>query len=211
MSMERQTLQRFGSEWEYSSRVSILFGVFTLVAVIGWLVSSLLTAIHVFALPAIPADAPVQGSIVVITSQWAYLFGIPLATFGAVYYLVTIGLALWWFDTRHPLIVKMLTPVTASGVLASGYFVWLQLVPIGAICPFCMLSAAATIVLFGVEIVILQQSAIPPLSELMGDVIPVLNQTNIAVVVFPLLVGLASLIGMFVIPLLPLPESVPFA
>ncbi len=211
MAARSQTAQRFGFDWEYSSNVSTLFGVFTIVAVIGWLVSSLLTAIHVFALPAIPPDAPVQGSIEVITSQWAYVFGVPLATFGAVYYLTTIGLALWWFDTRHPLIVKILTPITASGVVASAYFVWLQLVPIGAICPFCMLSAGATVVLLGLELMILQRSETPKMPELLGDFATLFNETNLAVVIFPLLVGLASLIGMFVIPLLPLPEPVPFS
>ncbi len=211
MATERQTLQQFAAEWNYSSRVSILFGIFTLVAVMGWLVSSLLTAIHVFALPAIPADAPVQGSIEVITSQWAYVFGVPLATLGAFYYLTTIGLALWWFDTRHPLIIKILTPITASGVLASSYFVWLQLGPIGAICPFCIVSATASVLLFGLELLILRQSSTPALTELFDDLPALLSQTNLAVVVFPLLVGLTSLVGMFLIPLLPLPDPVPFA
>jgi len=211
MATTQQTLQRFAYDWEYSSSVSVLFGIFTLVAVIGWLVSSLLTAIHVFALPAIPADAPVQGSIEVITSQWAYIFGVPLATLGGLYYLTTIVLALWWFDTRHPLVIKILTPVTATGVLASGYFVWLQLVPIGAICPFCMVSAAATVILFGLELAILSRSETPPLSEMLGDVTALLEQTNVAVVLFPLLIGLTSLLGLFLIPLLPLPDPVPFA
>ena len=211
MAIEQQSIQQVATDWEYSPSVPVLFGLFAFIAVIGWLVSSLLTAIHIFALPAIPADAPVQGSIEVITSQWAYIFGVPLATLGAFYYLTTIGLALWWFDTRHPLIIKILTPITATGVLASGYFVWLQLVPIGAICPFCMMSAAATVMLFGLELVILHQSATPPLTTMRDDVVPLLRETNGAVIVFPLLVGLTSLVGLFVIPLLPLPDPVPFA
>lgn len=211
MATGQQTFQQFAYDWEYSPSVSRLFGVFALVAVFGWMVSMLLTAIHVFALPAIPADAPVQGSIEVITSQWAYVFGVPLATLGAFYYLTTIGLALWWFDTRHPLIIKILTPITATGVIASGYFIWLQLVPIGAICPFCMMSAAATVVLFGLELIILQQSATPALATMIDDIVALLKQTNLAVIVFPLLIGLVSLLGLFVIPLLPLPDPVPFA
>lgn len=211
MAIGQQTIQPFTYDWEYSPSVSLLFGVFTLVAVFGWLVSTLLTAIHIFALPAIPADAPVQGSIEVITSQWAYIFGVPLATVGAFYYLTTIGLALWWFDSRHPLIIKILTPITATGVLASGYFVWLQLVPIGAICPFCMMSAAATVILFGIELMILHQSATPSLTTMLDDVVPLIKQTNLAIIVFPLLVGLTSLLGLFAIPLLPLPDPVPFA
>jgi len=211
METKRQPLQSFASEWEYSPSVSLLFGVFTLVAVVGWLVSSLLTAIHIFALPALPADAPVQGSIEVITSPWAYVFGIPLATLGAVYYLTTIALAVWWFDTRHPLIIKILTPITATGVIASGYFVWLQLFQIGEICPFCMLSAGATVVLFGLELAILRQSTTPPLAELIGEFSTVFSQTNTVAVAIPLLVGIASLAAVFVIPLLPLPDAVPFA
>lgn len=211
MATSQQTVKRFASNWKYSSSVSVLFGLFTLIAVVGWAVSTILTAIHLFALPAIPADAQVQGSIEVITSQWAYLFGVPLATLGAVYYLTTIGLALWWFDTRHPLIVKILTPITATGVLSSSYFVWLQLGQIGAICPFCMMSAAATVALFGLELVILRQSTTPSFSELLGDLGPLLHETNLPIVLFPVLMGLFSLLGLFLIPLLPLPDTVPFA
>ncbi|SDQ45099.1 vitamin K epoxide reductase family protein [Natronobacterium texcoconense] len=211
MSTQTRSIQSFDSEWEYASSVSFLFGAFAAVAIVGWLASTLLTAIHVFAIPAIPADAPVQGSMEVITSQWAYVFGVPLATFGAFYYLTTLGLTLWWFDTRHPLIVKILTPITASGVVFSAFFVWLQLVPIGAICPFCMMSAAATVILFGLELAILRQSNAPPLSEMVGDFGRLLGQTNVAVVVVPMLIGLVSVGGMFLIPLLPLPDPVPFA
>ncbi|EMA42614.1 vitamin K epoxide reductase family protein [Halobiforma nitratireducens] len=210
MATSTRSVRAFDYDWEYSSRVSLLFGVFATVAVVGWLVSSLLTAIHIFALPAIPADAPVQGSIEVITSPWAYVFGVPLATLGAFYYLTTIGLSLWWFDTRHPLIIKILTPITATGVVASAYFVYLQLGVIGEICPFCMMSAAASVTLFGLELGILRQSNAPSLSEMLSDVGSVFTRTNLAVVVFPLLVGLASVGGLFLVPLLPLPDVVPF-
>ncbi len=201
----------FDYEWEYSPRVTELFGVFTLVAVLGWLVTVILTAIHLFAIPAIPSDAPVQGSIEVITSQWAYVLGIPLATLGGFYYLTTIGLALWWFDTRHPLIIKILTPITASGVAFSAYFVYLQLGVIGEICPFCMVSAAATVILFALELVILRQSTTPSLSSMGSDLGRVLEKTNYALVLVPILMGLVTIAGLFVVPVLPLPEVVPFA
>lgn len=210
MSTQNRIMQSFDYEWDYSPKVSTLFGVFAIVAVIGWLVSMMLTAIHLFALPAIPADAPVQGSIEVITSPWAYVFGIPLATLGAFYYITTIGLALWWFDTRHPLIIKILTPITASGVLASSYFVWLQLFPIGEICPFCMMSASATVILLGLELVILRMSDSPGLSEMAPDLRSLLAETNYAVVILPVLAGFLTVAALFAVPLLPLPEAVPF-
>ncbi len=211
MATQVQNERRFEYEWNYSPRVSTLFGVFTGVAVVGWLVTVILTAVHFYALPAIPADAPVAGSIEVITSPWAYVFGVPLATLGGFYYLTTIGLAVWWFDTRHPLIIKILTPITASGVLASSYFVWLQLVPIGEICPFCMVSAGATVVLFGLELVILKTSNTPSFSEMVRDIGSVVKQTNHPVVLLPVLFGIVTLAGMFIVTVLPLPEAVPFA
>ena len=211
MAVETRSRTAFDYEWNYSPKVSALFGVFVSVAIVGWLVSTMLTAIHVFALPAIPADAPVQGSIEVITSPWAYVFGVPLATLGAFYYLTTIGLALWWFDTRHPLIIKILTPITATGVLASSYFVWLQLVTIGEICPFCMVSAAATVLLLGLELAILRRSDSPSLSAMVADLPELLAGTNYAVVVVPVAVGFVTIAGMFIITLLPLPDPVPFA
>ena len=211
MTTEIRSSAAFDYEWEYSPRVTVLFGVFTLVAVLGWFVTVALTAIHIFALPAIPADAPVQGSIEVITSPWAYVFGVPLATLGGVYYLTTIGLALWWFDTRHPLLVKVLTPITASGVVFSAYFVYLQLGVIGEICPFCMVSAAATVVLFGLELAILGKATTPSLTSMWGDVGGVLAETNYAVVLVPVATGLVTVAALFMVPLLPLPEPVPFA
>ena len=210
MAVETQNQSPFDYEWNYSPRVSTLFGAFTSVAIVGWMVTVILTAVHFFALPAIPADAPVQGSIEVITSQWAYVFGVPLATLGGFYYLTTIGLALWWFDTRHPLLIKILTPITASGVAFSAYFVYLQVGVIGAICPFCMVSAAATVILFGLELIILSKSTTPSLSSMTGDFGRVVGAMNIPVVAFPVLVGLATLLGLFVVTVLPLPEAVPF-
>ncbi|NGM70707.1 vitamin K epoxide reductase family protein [Natronolimnobius sp. AArcel1] len=210
MSTEIQRSMAFDYDWEYSPRVATLFGAFALVAVIGWLVTVMLTAIHLFAIPAIPADAPVQGSIEVITSPWAYVFGIPLATLGGFYYLTTIGLALWWFDTRHPLLIKILTPITASGVVFSTYFVYLQLGVIGEICPFCMVSAAATVILFALEIVILRKSTTPSLSSMSSDLGRVLAGTNYAIVLVPVFMGLVTIAGMFIVPLLPLPDAVQF-
>ena len=210
MATETRTARAFDYEWEYSTRTATLFGIFTLVAVIGWMVSTMLTAIHLFALPAVPADAPVQGSIEVITSQWAYVFGVPLATLGGFYYLTTIGLSLWWFDTRHPLIIKILTPITASGVAFSSYFVYLQLGVIGEICPFCMMSAGATVILFGLELAILRKSTTPSLSNMVGDLGGVLGETNAPLILFPVLIGLVTLAGLFMVTLLPLPDPVPF-
>lgn len=192
-------------DWTYSQTTSRLLGAFTAVAVLGWLVSVLLSTIHFWALPQIPSGAEIAGSLEVITSPWAYVLGVPLATLGALYYLTTLALAVWWFDTRHPLIIKILTPITALGVVASAYFVYLQLGPIGAICPFCMLSAAATVVLFGLEVEVLRTSDLPPVSTMAGDLGPLAAQTTWKWIVLVVAIGLLTLLVTYVATLLPVP------
>lgn len=197
MSTTTRTAASVSYDWDYAPSVPTLFGAFTAVAVFGWIVSVFLSGIHFFAIPQIPEGAPVSGSLEVLMSSWAYIFGVPLATLGAFYYLTTIGMAAWWFDTRNPLIIKILTPITASGVLASSYFVYLQLVPIGEICPFCMMSAAATVVLLGLEFAILQRSETPSLSRMLGESGRLLQQTHVGRVVFPVAVGILTLAAFY--------------
>jgi len=133
--------------------INRLIRTFIGVAVVGWGASMLLTAIHFWVLP-LPAGAEPQGAIQVITSQWAYVGPIPLATIGALYYVVMVVAGASWLHTKDARLERALLPLTSLGVLASAGFVYLQLVPIGAICPFCMVSAAATTTLLLIEVIV---------------------------------------------------------
>jgi len=131
-----------------------LLGAFIFTAMIGWVASIILTAIHFWAIPLIPVGAELGGPMLVITSDWAYIGPLPLASIGAVYYIVMIALGSIWMTTKNETIEKILLPITAIGFLASLGFVYLQLFVIGAICPFCMMSAAATTTLLIIELVV---------------------------------------------------------
>lgn len=133
--------------------INVLIRAFIGVAVVGWGASMLLTAIHFWVLP-LPEGAQPQGAIEVITSQWAYVGPIPLATIGAAYYILMIAAGATWLHTKDARLERALLPLTSLGVLSSAGFVYLQLVPIGAICPFCMISATATTTLLILEIVV---------------------------------------------------------
>ena len=133
--------------------VNRLIRGFIAVAVLGWTASAILTAIHFWVLP-LPAGVEPQGAMAVMHSPWAYIGPIPLATIGAAYYVVMIAAGATWLHTKHRLLERALLPLTAMGVAFSAVFVYLQLVPIGAICPFCMVSAGATTTLFVLELVI---------------------------------------------------------
>lgn len=194
-------------DWNYSKHVPRLFGVFTAIAILGWVVSAFLSGIHFWAVPLIPPEADISGSLEVITSSWAYVGSIPLATLGMFYYMTAILMAVWWLDTRHPLIVKILTPITATGVVASAYFVYLQLGVIGSICPFCMISAAGSTMLFILELVILRQSDIPKVGEMRGEIDELIGMTTFKWLVIIGAIGLLTLGAFYGATLAPVPTG----
>jgi uncharacterized membrane protein len=83
-------------------------------------------------------------------SIYSELFGIPIALFGAGAYLSV--LVLLWLETRNPFWKSngplLLFGITLSGVLLSGYLTYIEVAVINAICPFCVLSAIAMVLLF---------------------------------------------------------------
>ncbi|CAM3815508.1 vitamin K epoxide reductase family protein [Alkalicoccus chagannorensis] len=173
----------------YGRSVPAIFGIFTAVAAIGWAVSVFLTGIHFWVLP-LPAGFDVAGTPwAVMTSEWAYVMGIPLAMMGAFYYLTVLLFSGLWFHTRHPLVLKVLTPITVIGVLSSAFFVYLQLFVIGAICPFCMVSAGATTILLLLEIIMIKKSSLPSISSMLGDIRSIFTRQTLTWMV---LMGAAS-------------------
>ena len=177
--------------------VTGLLRAFIGVAVVGWAASFLLTVIHFWVLP-LPASVDPQGPIAVITSPWSYVGPFPLALIGAVYYLAMITAGASLLHTRAAWLERALLPITAFGVLSSAGFVYLQLGPIGEICPFCMVSAAATTLLFVIELINRRRGGVG-----MAKVVP-------AVRVWPatfLLAMAATLAVVWALPQLPLPGN----
>ncbi len=84
----------------------------------------------------------------VLTSQYAYIFGIPLAYIGLVHYsLVSIFAILIVYNYKR-VYAYILVILSFIGLFASIYFVYLQLIPLRAICSYCMVSAIVSLVLF---------------------------------------------------------------
>jgi len=177
--------------------VGKLMGFFLAVAIIGWGASTFLTAVHFWALP-LPEGIEPQGSMAVITSSWAYIGPIPLALVGALYYVVMIALGATWRSIRHPLLDKVMLPMTGLGVLMSAGLVYLQLGPIGEICPFCMVSATATTLLFLTELGVKSQGGSPAARPINPSIVWGAAFVGTAVMV---------LVAMFGITLAPIPGA----
>jgi uncharacterized membrane protein len=192
-----ETVSKTGTTRSYDARnyVNTLLGAFLSIAVIGWGASVFLTAVHFWALP-LPSGIEPEGSMAVITSTWAYIGPIPLALIGAGYYVTMIVLGGLWLETKHELLERGIFLITLGGLAASAYFVYLQLGVIGEICPFCMISAAATTSLFAIEV------AVKGLGG--GKVAPAVSSTRIWP---PLVVGTIgiTIAAMYGITLAPIP------
>jgi uncharacterized membrane protein len=114
----------------------------------------LLTAIYLtIAKLANSQDMCIQGfgdCWTVNNSIYSEFFGIPIALFGAAAFLSI--LILLWLETRNQFWKTngrlLLFGITLLGVLLSGYLTYIEIAVIEAICPFCVISAIAMVLLF---------------------------------------------------------------
>lgn len=126
--------------------------VFFITALTGFSDASFLAVEHY--LGRVPPCSIVSGCEKVTTSDYAVIFGIPLALIGAIYYFTILVLIIAYFDLKKEMILKLAALVTPIGFLASLYFIYLQLFAIKAVCLYCMISAAASTALFVLGIII---------------------------------------------------------
>lgn len=112
-----------------------------------------------------------SGCNTVVASPYSYLFGIPLAEYGILFYSIIFVLAALELVVFDQLLRRVLQGVSLIGVIASAYFTLVQIFLIKAFCVYCLASA-----LIAVFILILstfiepidrrmwQKSAAPPLA-----------------------------------------------
>lgn len=84
----------------------------------------------------------------VLNSGYSTIFGIPIALFGALFYLAVFILALLFTDLKKPLIPKILAALTGTAFLFSAFLVYLQFFVIKALCQYCLVSAGLSTLLF---------------------------------------------------------------
>ncbi|MCR4333601.1 MAG: vitamin K epoxide reductase family protein [Patescibacteria group bacterium] len=82
-----------------------------------------------------------SGCNVVVSSQYSYLFGIPLAELGVLFYGVLFVLAALEIIIFHQFLRRVLQVFALIGVLSSLYFTAVQVFLIGAVCVYCLASS----------------------------------------------------------------------
>ena len=90
---------------------------------------------------------------IVTTSEYAYMFGIPVAYMGLVYYLLLFAFSILFFEkdennvSSHK-ILRALQIISGIGFLASLRFTYIQAFVIEAWCLYCIFSALTTTLIF---------------------------------------------------------------
>ena len=121
------------------------------IVAVGGLVDAVYLTIHHYTAEVVPCGEAFDCGAV-LNSQYAEIFGIPLAVFGAVAYFTAFSLAiLAAFGNRS---TWTLFGVQVSLMMIfTAWLVYLQAFVIEAYCQFCLLSAATTLVLFTIFLI----------------------------------------------------------
>lgn len=90
-----------------------------------------------------------QGCDKVLSSDYAVIFGIPVALFGVIFYFVALVLAVHFFTqkTYH----WVLNVWATIGLISTIYLLYLQAFVLKAWCQYCLLSAITSISIFVVS------------------------------------------------------------
>lgn len=112
------------------------------VAMLGFIDATYLAVLHF--VQEVPPCSIIRGCEIVTRSIYSEIFGIPVALLGSLYYLSVFSIAFYYLKTLKFQAGHLLAKITWAGVIASGYFLYLQLFVLKAICLFCMISIATS-------------------------------------------------------------------
>jgi uncharacterized membrane protein len=140
----------------FPAKSSKLFIIIACVALVGLADAVYLTVQHVTGQSV--RCTIVSGCSEVLSSSYASFNGIPLALIGAIAYFTVFSLAIL-AAFSYPLVRKLLVVAVGLMFLTTLWLLYLQAFVIGHFCQFCLLSAAVTIVLTALMIIVSRRTA----------------------------------------------------
>ncbi|MCR4312410.1 MAG: vitamin K epoxide reductase family protein [Candidatus Uhrbacteria bacterium] len=123
-----------------------LLNTWLVVSFLGFIDAAYLSASH-FTHVSLPCTIT-HGCEIVTSSTYAVTFGIPVALFGAAYYLSVFFGIVTYKETKNPALLRGISLLTVSGLAASAWFLYVQAFLLRAFCQYCLLSAITSTVLF---------------------------------------------------------------
>ncbi|KKW30889.1 MAG: hypothetical protein UY72_C0001G0001 [Candidatus Uhrbacteria bacterium GW2011_GWD2_52_7] len=135
---------------------------------LGFMDAAYLTASH-YTHITLPCTI-VHGCEIVTTSPYSVAFGIPVALFGAVYYLSVFFGIVTYKETKNAMLLRGISWFTTFGLAASAWFLYVQAVILEAYCQYCLLSAITSTALFLLGVVTLRSLKTSSSSRLPDEV-----------------------------------------
>jgi uncharacterized membrane protein len=116
-----------------------------IIALIGFADAAFLTVEHYKG--EIP-PCQVGGCEQVLTSEYSTILGIPVALYGALYYLSIAVLVFLAIESKSNRILKIAMIATLIGFIMSLWFFYLQAFVIYSYCQYCLVSTATSLAIF---------------------------------------------------------------
>jgi uncharacterized membrane protein len=120
--------------------------------VVGLLIAGYLSIVELQG--GVPACGIVHGCEEVARSEYSRIAGVPVAVFGVALSLLLLTLAIAWWRTDLYGLLLAHYGLSLAGVLFEVYFLYLQVVVIGAVCIWCTSYGLSLIARFVIALVV---------------------------------------------------------
>ncbi len=131
-----------------SDRLILMYGLLVLV---GFADAAYLSAMHYYQTD--PGCSLITGCDAVLNSEYAVMFGVPLAYSGLLYYVTLLFGTVFYYQNGSDRIILGLITINGIGLLFSLYLIYIQAFVLHAFCQYCLLSALVTTTLFIVIVI----------------------------------------------------------
>ncbi len=119
--------------------------VLLILALIGFADATYLTVEHYS--NTIP-PCSIGGCETVLTSSYSQIAGIPVSLLGSIYYFVIVLMLFMYFDSKKETLLRIPMILSVLGLLSSVWFMIIMIFFIKAICPYCIVSALTSTIIF---------------------------------------------------------------
>lgn len=126
-----------------------------IVALVGFVDSTYLTVVHFHHTDL--GCSIVTGCNEVLNSSYSNIGPIPLALFGALYYLIMFLGMIFFIDKKNEKALQILSYLSIIGFLMSSWLFFVQWKIIESFCQYCLLSALTSTILFIFGMIILKK------------------------------------------------------
>ena len=120
--------------------------------IVGLIVAGYLSVVELSG--GVPVCGPIKGCEEVAASEYSRIGGIPVAVFGVMLSVVLLTLALAWWRTNIYGLLLAHYALSMVGVIFDGYFLYLQVFVIQAVCIWCVTYEISLLLRFVVAFVV---------------------------------------------------------